>query len=136
MDQEWHIYSIYEVSDGPLPTEISVSGPIVGAVAPVIEPRPLNVYDPGFETDAYYHEGDTEFIFPIRLKRSTQPGTHSIVIDVYYMVCNARLCYPPLTKSVTVQVVVEEGAPRSDRTSFNLEMTYIKINLPKSIQSN
>ena len=120
MDQEWHIYSIYEVSDGPLPTEISVSGPIVGAVAPVIEPRPLNVYDPGFETDAYYHEGDTEFIFPIRLKRSTQPGTHSIVIDVYYMVCNARLCYPPLTKSVTVQVVVEEGAPRSDRTSFNI----------------
>ena len=35
MDKEWHIYSIYKASEGPLPTEISVSGSAVGSVAPV-----------------------------------------------------------------------------------------------------
>ena len=123
MDQEWHIYSIYDVSDGPLPTEISISGSAVGTVAPVREPEPLYVFDPGFETDTYYHEGDTEFIFPLRLKRSVQPGTHSIVVEVFYMVCNARLCYPPLTQTETVQVVVEEGEPRSNRATFNIAST-------------
>ena len=29
MDNEWHIYSIYELTEGPLPTEISVSGTVV-----------------------------------------------------------------------------------------------------------
>ena len=41
MDKEWHIYSIYKASEGPLPTEISVSGSAVGSVAPVREPKPL-----------------------------------------------------------------------------------------------
>jgi len=123
MDKEWHIYSIYDVSDGPLPTEISISGPAVGTVAPVREPKPLYVFDPGFETDTYYHEGDTEFIFPVRLKRNVQPGEHPIAVEVYYMVCNARLCYPPLTITDTVRVIVEEGEPRSGRTTFNVAST-------------
>ena len=46
MDKEWHIYSIYKASEGPLPTEISVSGSAVGSVAPVREPKPLYLFDP------------------------------------------------------------------------------------------
>ena len=102
MDKEWHIYSIYKASEGPLPTEISVSGSAVGSVAPVQEPKPLYVFDPGFETDTYYHEGDTEFIFPIRLKRKLAPGTYNVDVEVFYMVCNERLCYPPLTQNAKV----------------------------------
>ena len=60
MDEEWHIYSIYEVTDGPLPTEVSVSGHVVGSVAPIQEPKPIYKFDPGFETDTYYHKGNTE----------------------------------------------------------------------------
>ena len=90
MDKEWHIYSIYKASEGPLPTEISVSGSAVGSVAPVREPKPLYLFDPGFETDTYYHEGNTEFILPIRLKRNLTPGTHDVDVEVFYMVCNER----------------------------------------------
>ena len=84
MDKEWHIYSIYKASEGPLPTEISVSGSAVGSVAPVREPKPLYLYDPGFETDTYYHEGNTEFILPIRLKRTLVPGTYDVDVEVFY----------------------------------------------------
>ena len=92
MDKEWHIYSIYEITEGPLPTEISVSGQPIGSVAPVIEPKPEHLYDPGFETDTYYHSGDTQFILPIRIKRTLNPGKYSIFLEVFYMVCNERLC--------------------------------------------
>ena len=120
MDDEWHIYSIYKssVESGPLPTEISVGGRAVGMVAPVIEPEPINAFDPGFETDTYFHRGNTQFTVPIKLKRNLEPGTYKIAVDVFYMVCNARLCYPPVTKTDTVVVVIEPGSPRSDKLSF------------------
>ena len=120
MDDEWHIYSIFKTSAGagPLPTEVSVGGNAVGMVAPVIEPEPIHAFDPGFETDTYYHEGNTQFTVPVKLKRNLQPGTYKIAVDVFYMVCNARLCYPPITKTDTVVVEIEPGLPRADKSSF------------------
>ena len=120
MDEEWHIYSIYKVVQGagPLPTEITISGDIVGALAPVIEPEPNYVYDPGFEMDTYYHKGNTTFNLPVRLKRNLEPGQYKIGVDVFYMVCNARLCYPPVTKTDSVVINVDPGIPRATKTSF------------------
>ena len=120
MDDEWHIYSIFKTSvdAGPLSTEVSVGGNAVGMVAPVIEPEPIYAFDPGFETDTYYHEGNTQFTVPVKLKRNLQPGTYKIAVDVFYMVCNARLCYPPVTKTDTVVVEIEPGSPRADKLSF------------------
>ena len=118
MDDEWHIYSIYKSSEGPLPTEISISGTAVGQIAPIQEPEPLYLYDPGFETDTYFHEGDTEFTLPMRMKRNLAPGDYELYIDVFYMVCNARLCYPPMTKTDTLQVEIEKGPPREGFSTF------------------
>ena len=120
MDDEWHIYSIFKTSAGagPLPTEVSVGGNAVGMVAPVIEPEPIYAFDPGFETDTYYHKGNTQFTVPVKLKRNLQPGTYKIAVDVFYMVCNARLCYPPVTKTDTVVVEIEPGSPRANKVSF------------------
>ena len=120
MDDEWKIYSIFKTSagEGPLPTEVSVGGNAVGMVAPVIEPEPTHAFDPGFETDTYYHAGNTQFTVPVKLKRNLQPGTYKIAVDVFYMVCNARLCYPPITKTDTVVVEIEPGSPRADKLSF------------------
>ena len=123
MEDQWHIYSIYKLTEGPLPTEITVNSSVVGAMAPVQEPKPKYVFDSGFETDTYYHKGNTEFIFPVRIKRSAQPGDYSMAVDVYYMVCNERLCYPPITKSDTVRITIEAGSPRNDRTTFVVAST-------------
>jgi len=120
MDDEWHIYSIFKTSAGagPLPTEVSVGGNAIGMIAPVIEPEPIYAFDPGFETDTYYHKGNTQFTVPVKLKRNLQPGTYKIAVDVFYMVCNARLCYPPITKTDTVVVEIESGSPRADKSTF------------------
>ena len=118
MEKEWHVYSIYNITEGPLPTEISVTGSPIGAISPVIEPQPKYVFDPGFETETYYHEGDTEFIIPIRLKRNLDPGTYDLEVQVYYMVCNERLCYPPISKVKSFKLIVNPGPPRSEKVNF------------------
>ncbi len=118
MKDEWHIYSVYKISEGPLPTEISVGGNIIGSVAPIIEPEPINKFDPGFETMTYYHEGNTKFKIPVKIKRNVVPGTYKISVDVFYMVCNIRLCYPPVTKTDSIDIIIEEGSPRKGKTTF------------------
>jgi len=118
MTDEWHIYSVYKVSEGPLPTEISIGGEIVGSVAPLIEPKPINKFDPGFETVTYYHEGDTKFKIPFKIKRNAKPGEYKISVDIFYMVCNIRLCYPPVTKTDSISIIIEEGDIREGKSSF------------------
>ena len=118
MTDEWHIYSVYKVSEGPLPTEISIGGEIVGSVAPLTEPKPINKFDPGFETVTYYHEGDTKFKIPFKIKRNAKPGEYKISVDIFYMVCNIRLCYPPVTKTDSISIIIEEGDIREGKSSF------------------
>ncbi|MBT5114719.1 MAG: DUF255 domain-containing protein, partial [Candidatus Marinimicrobia bacterium] len=87
-------------------------------VAPIQEPKPIYKFDPGFESDTYHHEGNTEFIFPIKLKRGLDPGIYTFNVEIYYIVCNARLCYPPNTITVQVKIEIEEGEARTGKTSF------------------
>ena len=118
MDPEWFIYSIYKTSDGPIPTAINVSGKAVAMAGMVREPEPKYKWDEGFETNSYYHTSGAIFTAPVRLKSALAPGTYDLTVDFFFQVCNPRLCYPPTTKSVQVQITVEPGAPRSDRTSL------------------
>ena len=118
MDPEWFIYSIYKTSDGPIPTAINVSGKAVAMAGMVREPEPKYKWDEGFETNSYYHTSGAIFTAPVRLKSALAPGTYDLTVDFFFQVCNPRLCYPPTTKSVQVQITVEPGAPRSDRKSL------------------
>ena len=92
MDNQWKIYSIYKIEDGPLPTEISLSGNAVGKVGLVIEPEPIEEFDPGFDLTSFYHSGDTRFTIPLRLKRDLEPGNYDMIVSIFYQVCNKRLC--------------------------------------------
>ena len=118
MDDQWKIYSIYKIAEGPIPTEISLSGEAIAMAGLIIEPEPNEDFDPGFDVTSYYHSGNTRFTIPVRLKRNLEPGNHDLVVSMFYQVCNERLCYPPTTLTDTVFVVVEEGDPRPDRVAI------------------
>ena len=115
MDDQWKIYSIHKIVEGPYPTEVSLSGDAVEMIGRIIEPEPVEDFDPGFDMISYYHSGDTRFTIPIRLKRDIDPGTYELSVSMFFQVCNQRLCYPPITISDTLSVIVEQGDPRPDR---------------------
>ena len=119
MDDEWKIYSIYKIVDGPLPTEVSLSGEAVGMTGLVIEPKPTEEFDTGFDLTSFYHRGNTRFTIPVRLKRNLDPGNYDLEVSMYFQVCNNRLCYPPVTLTDTISVKLEPGEPRQDRVVFS-----------------
>lgn len=118
-EKEWHIYSIYKVVDGPLQTSIEIYGESIAEKNPIQEPEPHHSYDPGFDTETYYHEGETTFKAQVKLRKSLTPGTYKISADVFYQVCNDQICYPPTTKTTVAEFVVEDGEAREDKVSFS-----------------
>ena len=128
MDSEWFIYSIYKTSDGPIPTAINISGKAVAMVGMVKEPKPKYKWDDGFETNSYFHTNGATFTAPVKLKSDLAPGTYDLAVDFFFQVCNPRLCYPPATKTVSVQITIEPGEPRSDRISLMADVSSIENN--------
>jgi thiol:disulfide interchange protein DsbD len=132
MDSQWKIYSIYEIVDGPLATEIGITGEVISSIAKVIEPNPTEKYDPGFDVTSFYHSGDTQFSAQILLKNDLVPGVYEISVRVYYQVCNERLCYPPIEKLKKVLINVLPGEPREGKTTLivlkNNEVEKSKVN--------
>jgi len=118
MEKQWKIYSIYKIVDGPLPTEINIKGDIISEIGKVIEPEPIEEYDPGFDVTSFYHKGNTLFSSQVLLKDDLTPGNYEISVMTYYQVCNERLCYPPVEKNNVVKVKVEPGEPRMEKTTL------------------
>ncbi len=119
MDLGWHLYSMYKLSDGPKPTKISATGEnIIDEVGTPVEPEPIKKWDSNFDSYSYFHKTGSIFTLPVRLKSDLEIGTYIINVDFYYMVCNERMCFPPSTKSISVPITIEKGAPRPSKTFF------------------
>ena len=86
MEKQWKIYSIYKIVDGPLPTEINIKGDIISEIGKVIEPEPIEEYDPGFDVTSFYHKGNTLFSSQVLLKDDLTPGNYEISVMTYYQV--------------------------------------------------
>ena len=124
MENQWHIYSVNKITEGPLATEINVYGNNIIYLNKVYEPEPIEIFDTGFDAISFYHEGDTKFTVPLGIQENTIPGNYSVIIEFKFQVCNERLCYPPKTKIDTININIESGLPRDK----------YKIVLPENIQ--
>ena len=120
MESEWKIYSIYKIVDGPLATEIEITGESISSIAKIIEPSPTEKYDPGFDMTSFYHNGNTRFSTQVLMKDNLIPGIYELIVNVYYQVCNDRLCYPPKEVSKKILIKVLHGEPRDGRTTLSI----------------
>ncbi len=116
MDKQWKIYSVHKRVDGPLPTEIIIKGDVISDIGKVIEPNPIEKYDPGFDLTSFYHQGTTLFSTQVLLKDDLLPGDYEISVKTYFQVCNDRLCYPPYEKNNVIKINVKPGEPREGKT--------------------
>lgn len=105
VDEGWHIYATQLPSDlGPLPTEVRFSLAEACALeGPLMEPEPVEEYDPNFGVQVRHHSGQVAFRQQVRVR-----GAGAIVRgEVEYMACNDKTCLPP----VVVPFHVELPAP-------------------------
>ncbi|WP_293749547.1 cytochrome c biogenesis protein CcdA [uncultured Paraglaciecola sp.] len=123
IEDEWHIYAIYDVPEGPEPTVINIKSGEIVKTGRIIEPDPIVTYDEGFDNITKYHEGNPLFRVPIVLDKKLSNGTYSFDVTVQYQVCTGNLCYPPNEYSDTVQFVLESGNIREQFTVNNFDFS-------------
>lgn len=94
MEEGWHIYAtVLESELGPLPTAVRFTPSEAYEVqGDLVEPMPVQVFDPNFEMQVQYHSGTVSFVQQVKPK-----GTGQVEVsgEVEYMVCNDRTCLPP-----------------------------------------
>tara|TARA_Y100000748_G_scaffold296552_1_gene289507 strand:- start:3924 stop:5744 length:1821 start_codon:yes stop_codon:yes gene_type:complete len=114
IEDEWHIYAIYDVPQGPKPTVIRVESSQIVKIGKVIEPEPIVAYDEGFDNITKYHEGDPIFRVPIIIDKNLPNGIYSFDVIVEYQVCTGNLCYPPNEYSENISFTLQSGTIRAD----------------------
>jgi len=114
IEDEWHIYAIYDVPEGPKPTVIRIESDQIVKTGRIIEPDPIVTYDEGFDNITKYHEGNPIFRVPIIIDKNLSNGAYSFDVTVEYQVCTGNLCYPPNEYSDNVSFTLQSGTIRED----------------------
>ncbi|MBO6536018.1 MAG: thioredoxin family protein [Balneolaceae bacterium] len=113
IEGEWHLYSVLNDPDaGPYPTAFSAKSPNFIIADEVNESKADIEFDPNFEAELGWHSTFAKFEVPIAVKTEME-GSQTLDIEVFYQVCDDRVCLPPTRKSIiaTVEVIGVSDAP-------------------------
>lgn len=106
IEGNWHLYSILNAEDaGPFPTQFSANSDNFVMVGQVEESKAEIEFDPNFEAELGWHSNFASFELPVALKTNVT-GEQNLDIEVYYQVCDDRVCLPPKTKNIIANVTV------------------------------
>lgn len=95
IEGKWHLYSVLNDPDaGPYPTEFSAKSPNFVLAGKTSETKAEIEFDPNFEAELGWHTSYASFTIPVAVKSELQ-GKQTLDIEVYYQVCDDRVCLPP-----------------------------------------
>jgi thiol:disulfide interchange protein DsbD len=127
IEGDWHLYSILNDKDaGPFPTEFSAKSDNFVIAGDVVESEADIEFDPNFEAELGWHSSFASFTIPVAIK-SDKTGKQTVDVEVYYQVCDDRVCLPPKTKSIIAAVnvtgVSENPVEAASPNAANIEQS-------------
>lgn len=106
----WHLYSLEQPVGGPIATRISVPGGQPFKLGGEIDsPIPRVEFDPVFNLDTQFYEGEAEFVIPLTVVDAVSQGRTDVKVSVRFQTCNAQKCLP--VKLVTLSAEVNLHGP-------------------------
>ena len=106
----WKMYAL----DSPPPTqsvEVTLDSLTAGLQhGDVRQAAPKRGYDPNFDKEVTYFDGEALLEADVTVADAVQPGTYDVSGTITYMICNDRMCLPPTQQPFTQTVRVEQGA--------------------------
>ena len=100
IEEGWHLYAIEQPKGGPFPTKITVEENTPFEISGKIEtPSVITKFDPNFQIDTKFFDGQGEFNLPI--KTTGETNADDLAVNVRFQVCNDTLCLPPKTVKVS-----------------------------------
>ncbi|MDT8324726.1 MAG: cytochrome c biogenesis protein CcdA [Bacteroidota bacterium] len=110
LNDNWHVYSVTPMEEGPVPTEIDFAADApLARTGKVRQPKPVVKYDEAFGVDTEYFDEDVTFTLTGKVKASAKSGRQKVVVEVTFMACNDRLCLPPNTVELPFEITIEAG---------------------------
>jgi hypothetical protein len=102
IDPHWHVYSSKtEKNAGPIPVSVILEKNkcYVQAGKPKENGTPVRLFDPNFDAFVFQFENSYMLEIPLKIKKaSTLKGV------VNYMVCDDKMCLPPIDVPFSIQV--------------------------------
>lgn len=110
LDEGWHLYSPDQPPGGPLPTRVALAEGQPFEMTDEIEiPLPHAEFDPFFNLETRFFEGETQFTLPVKVAKSARPGARKIEVDATYQTCNREKCLPPTVVRLAADLVIAGG---------------------------
>lgn len=110
----WHMYSTTQAPGGPVQTTIGLAdSPVFESAGDLVSPIPHKSFDPNFDLETEYYEGDVYFQLPVKSKPGASPGKHELAVKIRYMLCSDRMCLPPQTETLKTEVTLIAPAESS-----------------------
>ncbi|MBL8296231.1 MAG: thioredoxin family protein [Bryobacterales bacterium] len=106
----WHLYST-TTPPGPIPTRMGLSEKGSAKAVKLHQPPPVRKFDPNFNADSEFYDGEAVFLIEAELPADAKPGPVEIVAHARYQACSDTTCLRPVRKEATAKLVVTVGAP-------------------------
>ncbi|AXC11573.1 Cytochrome c-type biogenesis protein DsbD, protein-disulfide reductase [Acidisarcina polymorpha] len=108
IDPGWHLYALEEPPGGPVATEVALTDGDPADLLRVEEAKPHVLPDPVFQKPTKFFEGSAGFTLYLQAARETAPGPGTLRVLVRYQSCNDRVCLPPHTDTIPVELTLAQ----------------------------
>lgn len=115
LKEKWHFYSIkHQGEDAPPPTALTFQNDYFKPFGPAYESRPITAYDKAIDLTLSFHE-ETAYLYQnFSIPDTLKEGRYPIEIAIRYQLCDDRVCLPPKTESLRVEIPIESGPVRTE----------------------
>jgi hypothetical protein len=107
LDSGWYIYSLTQKAGGPTPMSVTIApSPPYTIVGEVVGPKPVVIFDKEFGINSERYTGNPSFTALVSIPSGARSRPPSLDLKVRYQACNATLCLPARTTTLTTPVKV------------------------------
>lgn len=127
IEDTWHVYATELPSDeGPIATSFSFEkGSNYKLDGEFIEPPYITKFDPNFDMDLNFHDGEVEFLQRIKVKPEDAVVVKGMLT---YMTCNDERCLPP----EDIDFAINVPAANSSSVDSDLESAGLSLGNPST----
>ena len=106
----WHLYSATTPPEGAQPTTFKIKESDKFKISsPINQTKPIVKFEELFGANTEYFENEANFDFNVKALDKIKSGENSFTIIVEYMMCNDKVCLPPVEEEIKLSINVIES---------------------------